>query len=278
MSIFKKLAHQIIFATKEKKMIPIYQTVDKNKEFSGKIALVIGGTGGIGKAIAKALLASGASVIVVGSHQESVAKTLNELADYKTQLKGQIFDLTNYVDYKNQIQRSIDMFGRIDILICSAGVHTENVDFWKMTETEYSRVMDLNLKSEYFLCQSVAKYMREQKVQGHILLITSTRGLEPAWSPYGLSKWGGNGLVKGLAKLLAPYNITVNGIAPGSTATPLLGLKPGDNIWAADNTMERYVMPSEVAEVAKLLVSDAGRMITGNIVAISGGRGTFDIR
>lgn len=138
--------------------------------------------------------------------------------------------------------------------------------------------MDINLKSEYFVCQSVARYMRNNKIKGHILLITSTRGLEPAYSPYGISKWGSNGFVKGLAELLVGYGITVNGIAPGSTATPLIGIDEGKTIWTSENKEGRYVMPSEVAEVAALLVRDAGRMVNGNVIAISGGRGTFDIR
>ena len=138
--------------------------------------------------------------------------------------------------------------------------------------------MDINLKSEYFICQTVATYMRDNKIKGHILLITSTRGLEPAYLPYGLSKWGSNGFVKGLAELLADYGITVNGIAPGSTVTPLIGIEEGKTIWTSENKEGCYVVSDEVAEVVSLLVSDAGRMVNGNVVTVSGGRGTFDIR
>lgn len=193
-------------------------------------------------------------------------------------VRGLVLNLTEYDSFETKIEEAVSIFGRIDILVFSAGVHTEHSDFWKMTEQEYSRVMDINLKSEYFICQSVARYMRNNKIKGHMLLITSTRGLEPAYSPYGLSKWGSNGLVKGLAELLVSYGITVNGIAPGATATSLIGIDEGKTIWTSENEEGRYVMPSEVAEVARLLVSDSGRMVNGNVVAISGGRGTFDIR
>lgn len=275
MADLRRLARNIVSFIKMKNIVPIYNTIPKGNEFLGKVALVIGGTGGIGKAISKRIVNGGGSVIVAGSHEESVEKALEEL---NGNVKGLSFNLRDYDKYSIKINEAIHLFGRLDILIFSAGVHTEHVDFWDMSEKEYSRVMDTNLKSEYFVCQCVAKYMRDNKIPGHILLITSTRGLEPAYSPYGLSKWGSNGLVKGLAEILSEFNITVNGIAPGTTATPLIGAEEGKSIWTSENLEDRYVMPTEVAELAALLVSDAGRMINGNIIAISGGRGTFDIR
>lgn len=87
--------------------------------------------------------------------------------------------------------------------------------------------MDVNLKGTFFACQSIGKYMKANKVKGAILLVSSSRGSEPAWSPYGISKWGLKGLTKGLGKMFAPYGINVNAIAPGSTATRLIGIKEG---------------------------------------------------
>lgn len=277
MADLRKMARNIASFIKIKNVVPVYKTVDKDNEFKGKVALVIGGTGGIGKAICQKLAEGGCSVILSGSREESVNKTLSDFQELEN-VRGLVLNLKEYDSFENKIKEAVSIFGRIDILVFSAGVHTEHVDFWNMTEQEYSRVMDINLKSEYFACQKVASYMRDNKIKGHILLITSTRGLEPAYSPYGLSKWGSNGLVKGLAELLVGYGITVNGIAPGSTATPLIGIDEGKTVWTSENKEGRYVMPSEFSEVAALLVSDAGRMVNGNVIAISGGRGTFDIR
>lgn len=120
--------------------------------------------------------------------------------------------------------------------------------------------------------------MKENKIKGSILIVSSSRGSEPAWSPYGISKWGLKGLVEGLGKMLIPYGINVNAIAPGSTATGLIGIKEGDSITSEENGMNRLIMPDEVATLAKLLVSDAGKMIDGEVVHIAAGRGTFDIR
>lgn len=273
----RKFARNVASFIKIKNVVPVYKTVDKDREFDGKVALVIGGTGGIGKAICQKLTEGGCSVIISGSREESVNKVLTGFQGLEN-VRGLVLNLKEYDSFETKIEEAVSIFGRIDILVFSAGVHTEHSDFWKMTEQEYSRVMDINLKSEYFICQSVARYMRNNKIKGHMLLITSTRGLEPAYSPYGLSKWGSNGLVKGLAELLVSYGITVNGIAPGATATSLIGIDEGKTIWTSENEEGRYVMPSEVAEVARLLVSDSGRMVNGNVVAISDGRGTFDIR
>ena len=147
-----------------------------------------------------------------------------------------------------------------------------------MTPEEYDRVMNINLKGVYFVCIEMAKYWKEKQKKGHILLISSSRGSEPAWSPYGISKWGINGLVKGLAEILIEKGIIVNGIAPGSTATALIGVSTDDTIYSEENKVGRFILPEEVAEVAKLLVSPAGDMIVGEVVPVSGGRGTFDIR
>lgn len=120
--------------------------------------------------------------------------------------------------------------------------------------------------------------MVDNKIKGHILNISSSVQNEPAWSPYRLSKWGIKGLTSGLAEKLLPYGIIVNAIAPGSTATNLLGVKDGDSIYTDDNLIGRYIMPDEVATYAKLLVSELGNMVVGDTVYISGGRGTITIR
>lgn len=273
---FKRLARNIASAIKIKNVVPIYKVVPQNREFNGKVALITGGTGGIGKEVAKVLLESGCNVIIAGSKNESVSATLDEIKN--DHAKGIVIDFSRINEFKDKIESAISLFGKIDIYINCVGVHTNNANFWNITENEYSRVMNLNLKSEFFMCQAIAKYMKEHNINGNILLVSSTRGFEPAWSPYGISKWGSNGLIKGLAKILAPFGITVNGIAPGTTATSLVGAEKGKTIYTEENMSGRYIMPLEVAQLAKYLVSPACKMINGEIITISGGRGTFDIR
>lgn len=259
----------------QKELIPIEHPVSTENQFQGKVALISGGTGGIGLSIAKSFLESGCKVIVAGTNDKKLSDIKNTLGESCASLK------LNYAEpdgFDNKIEEAAKIFGKVDIFVSSAGVHTVNVDFWSMTPDEYDRVMGINLKGTFFACQAVGKYMKSHGVRGHILMISSSRGSEPAWSPYGISKWGIKGMTEGLAKIFLPYGIIVNTIAPGSTATGLIGVKEGESIYSTENAENRYIMPDEVATLAKLLVSDAGNMIVGETIHISGGRGIFDIR
>lgn len=257
----------------QKAYLPISHPVSSEKEFEGKVALISGGSGGIGMSIAKSLKESGCTVIVAGTNQKKL-----DAIKLQNELDTIVMDYSCPDTFNSVVQEVVSKHGRLDIFISSAGVHTENVDFWSMIPAEFDRVMNINLKGVFFACQYVGKYMKENKIKGSILVVSSSRGSEPAWSPYGISKWGLKGLVEGLGKMLIPYGINVNAIAPGSTATGLIGIKEGDSITSEENGMNRLIMPDEVATLAKLLVSDAGKMIDGEVVHIAAGRGTFDIR
>ena len=266
----------IIRATREKKIIPVEKPVSEQKLLAGKVALISGGSGGIGISIAKELHACGCKVILGGTNTVKLEKCKEQFPDGG--VESVIFNLFNTDSIGPTIKEAETKFGVIDIFVNSAGVHSENANFWTMTPEEYDRVMNINLKGVYFVCIEMAKYWKEKQKKGHILLISSSRGSEPAWSPYGISKWGMKGLTEGVAQMLSPYGINVNAIAPGTTATGLVGYKQGDNIYCDDNRFHRLVLPDEVANLARFLVSDGAQMISGDTVHISGGRGTFDIR
>ena len=147
----------------------------------------------------------------------------------------------------------------------------------KLTEEEFEQVIKTNLNGTFFLSKTVAKYMIQNGIKGNILNIASSSSLRPAASAYTFSKWGIRGFTLGLAKTLAPYGITVNGLAPGPTATPMLH-RDGHDITFEKNPMGRFAMPEEIANMAAVLVSDIGRMIVGDIVYMTGGAGviTYD--
>lgn len=256
--------------------IPITQLVNENNLLKNKVALITGGSGGIGFAIAKSFIESGAFVIITGTNEEKLKKCCSDLGDKAEYL---ILDLKKFNSIESNIQYAIKKYGKIDILVNSAGIHSTNPiqDFFHVTPEEYDSIMEINLKGTYFVSQYVSKHMIDKNIKGHILNISSSTALEPAWSPYRLSKWGIKGFTLGLADQLLPYGIIVNGIAPGSTATNLLDYKKGDSIFTRDNPMKRYVMPEEVAQYAKLLVSDLGNMVVGETLYISGGRGNIVI-
>ena len=257
----------------KKELVPIIYQIEKEKIFENKVALISGGTGGIGLSIAKKLNEVGCKIIITGTNEERIKKIKKEYG-----FEAIVMNYSNVERFEDIIKEIVEKYGKIDIFINSVGVHTENVDFWTMNSDEYDRVININLKGTFFACQKIGKYMKDNEIKGSILLVSSSRGSEPAWSPYGISKWGVNGLTKGLAQLLTPYGINVNAIAPGVTATELIGIKNGDSINTCENKMNRLIMPEEVAELSKFLVSESGKMISGEIIHISAGRGTFDIR
>ena len=163
---------------------------------------------------------------------------------------------------------------KIDILVNSAGVVTKH-DFWNTDEEEYDVIMDTNAKGTFFMSQAVGKQMIEKHIQGHILNVTSSSALRPAWTPYQMSKWAVKGLTLGLADMMIPYGIVVNAIAPGPTATPMLAKKEGDSIYEPYTPSHRYAMPEELASLALFMVSGAGNMIVGDTVYMTGGSGTI---
>jgi NAD(P)-dependent dehydrogenase (short-subunit alcohol dehydrogenase family) len=115
------------------------------------------------------------------------------------------------------------------------------------------------------------KYMVKNGIKGNILNIASSSSLRPAVSAYTISKWGIRGLTMGLARALAPHGITVNGIAPGQTATPMLKKENRDNINNPTCPLGRWILPEEIANGAVFLVSDMGRAVLGDIVYMTGG-------
>ncbi len=163
--------------------------------------------------------------------------------------------------------------GQIDILVNNAGVF--GAFFSHATEEEYDKVMDTNLKGVFFLSQLFGKYMKDNGIKGNILNVASSSSLRPAISAYTVSKWGIRGLTLGLARALIPFGITVNGIAPGPTATPMLIKNATEDISNSRYPTGRYALPEEIANCAVFLVSDMGRMIVGDIIYMTGGIGLF---
>ena len=278
MSIYNQL-HKLIKATREKKIIPIVTQKDNTELLRGKTAFISGGSGGIGKAIAKALIESGCRVILGGTDYTKLEKCKQELKKTsEINIETVLFDMNSIKEFSDIVDNLFNKYSSIDIFVSSVGVHTDNLDFWKLKTDEFDRVMDINLKGPYFACIEMAKHMRQNNTRGHMLIISSSRGFEPAWSPYGISKWALNGMIQGLAQQFMEYGITINGIAPGPTATNLIGISDGDSVFSEETKGKRLLMPGEIAELARLMVSDTGEMLSGEVIRFSGGRGVFDIR
>lgn len=271
----KNVVHTLIQMGKEEKIQPIIVPVEKEKLLNGKVALITGGTSGIGLAIAQAFQNAGAKVIIAGTNQQKLETALEKMGGGG---KGLLIDVRDTEHLPDKVKEAEALFeeNRIDILVNSAGVVVKH-DFWGIDEKEYDGIMDTNAKGTFFMSRAVGKAMIEKQVKGHILNVTSSSALRPAWTPYQMSKWAVRGLTLGLADTLLPYGIVVNAIAPGPTATPMLGKTASSSISEPDNPSKRYAMPEEIASMAVYMVSDAGRMIVGDTVYMTGGSGTITL-
>lgn len=244
-----------------------------NNLLEGKTALITGGTSGIGYAIAEAFLKSGAVVIITGRSSDRINRSLKELSCFKDRIYGIVLDNTDISSFNVKLDEILSMLcGRkLDILVNNAGINNAH-NIKDATEEDFDCVMDTNLKGPYFLAQVVGKYMRDNRIHGHILNIASSSSLRPAVTPYALSKWGLRGLTLGLAKAFIPYGIIVNGLAPGPTATPMM-MNDTSHIEHPNLPLGRYIMPKEIANMAVVLCSDMCCSIVGDVVYMTGGAG-----
>lgn len=263
----------------KKEMYAIPKMIGCDKKLCGKVSLIIGATGGIGKAIAEAFIRNGSKVILAARNENKLnALRLELVKKYGNVCKSYVIDICSLESIRKAVANIPSLFDDniIDILVNAGGVNTQTA-FWDIDEYEYERIMDTNLKGTFFACQCIADYMRRSKIKGHILNISSASSLRPAWTPYEISKWGINGFTRGLADLCLQYGIIVNAIAPGPVATEMLNKKETDNIFNENTVAGRYAMPSEIADLAVFMVSEFGDLIVGDTFYITGGSGIITL-
>lgn len=252
-------------------------TLSQNQLLQGRTALVTGGTSGIGNAIADAFLSAGADVIFTSRTEEKAKKTEVELQRKHPErhvlgIKMDMMDVQSFAPALNQI---LTQFNKVDILVNNAGI---GEGWWcHTTVDEWDDVIKTNLRGPFFLTEVVARYMRDNKIHGNILNICSSAALRPANTAYRLSKWSMRAFTLGLAKTLIPYDIIVNGIAPGPTATAMMGRTDNSNLCKPGNPSGRMAMPEEIAQMAVIYVSGMARTIVGDIAYMAGGSGVITV-
>ena len=243
-------------------------------------ALVTGGSSGIGYAIAKSFLNSGADVTICGRNmvklEQAKVNLVNDCHCVIDRINLLAIDISSVQNVKNILPQFL-CEKKIDIFVNNAGTNGGEI-FPNTDEEEYDRILNTNLKGMYFISQEVAKYMVENKIQGKILNITASSSLRPGVSPYIISKWGERSLTLGMAKKYLPYGIVVNGLAPGSTLTPMLRNDEVNDLYLEYSPSIRYAAPEEIGTLATILVSGMGRMIVGDTIYATGGAGiiTYD--
>lgn len=242
----------------------------------GRAALITGGTSGIGLAIAKRFHAAGCSVVIVGSGTEKGVRAAEAL-DGEAERHFVRADVSSARGVGEAFCGAVEKLkGRVpDILVNSAGRNGVS-HFPNVQENEFDAIIGVNLKGALLMSQEAAKRWIAEGVKGNILNVSSVSSFRPAVGAYEMSKWGLRGLTLGMADELIKYGIIVNAIAPGPTATPMQG-KESASLKLGWNPSGRMADPREIAELAEMLVSDAGRLVVGDTLCASGGGGVVSL-
>ena len=247
---------------------------------TGKIAVITGGAGGIGYAIAERYLREGMKVIIAdidkgkGEAAESDLAKLGEARFVKN-------DVSRRLDVHNLVAAAIDAYGDIDILVNNAGI-VHGADFLDLAEEDFDRVLGINLKGSFLIGQAVARYMVDKVANGGragaIVNMSSVNAVFAIANqvPYSVSKGGVAQLTKVMALALAPHGIRVNAIGPGSIMTDMLASVNSDpaarNRILSRTPLGRIGEPSEIASIAAFLASDDASYVTGQTIYADGGR------
>lgn len=244
------------------------------KLLEGKVALITGGTRGIGKAIALKYASEGANVAFTYVSNNGVAEqTAEEISSLGVKCKGYISNAADFAAADETVKNVIADFGRIDILVNNAGITKDGL-MLRMSEEQWDSVISVNLKSAFNFIHAVAPVMAKQRA-GSIINMTSVVGVSgnAGQCNYAASKAGLIGLAKSIAKELGPRGIRANCIAPGFIETDMTSQLPEDlrEQWSKSIPLRRAGKAEDVANVALFLASDLSAYVTGQVINCCGG-------
>ncbi len=242
-----------------------------------KNAIVTGGSQGIGAAISMEMAHEGANVcLTYRKHEAEAMEYAEEIRKMGRKAIAVKCDISSFSEAENVVKKTIEEFGTVDILINNAGMNWDAVS-WKMTEEQWDRVIEVNLKGYFNFTRHTAPIMKENKY-GKIINITSINGLRGKFgqSNYSASKAGIIGYTKALAKELGAFNINVNAVAPGLIETSMLTESEDREkiIGLAMNeiVLKRVGKPEDLANVVAFLASDKAKHVTGEVIKVDGGQ------
>ena len=239
----------------------------------GKVAVITGGTRGIGFATAKKFLENEAKVVLLGSKQETVEKAIKELKqiDSSYEVIGFYPNLSSKEEMNEVFKKVKEIYGRIDILINNAGISSKT-KIEDYSEEEYDKITNLNIKSVFNCSKEIIPYLKETK--GVILNTSSMVSIygQPSGVMYPTTKFAVNGITKSLARELAPQGIRVNAVAPGIINTDMVAKLPKEMIEPLIKTIPfgRIGEPEDIANAFLFLSSNLSSYITGVVLSVDG--------
>ena len=241
----------------------------------GKSAIVTGGSIGIGTSIALSLAKEGCDVAInYRRHDTEANAVVDEIK--KMGRKGLAIkaDVSSHADAQNMVETVVREFGRLDIMVCNAGINWDGV-IWKMTEEQWDTVITVNLKGYFNYNKAAATVFKDQK-SGKIVNISSINGMRGKFAQvnYSASKGGEIAMSKSLARELGKFNVNVNVVAPGMVMTEMAENIPPEFLTKAmdETALGRFATPEECADLVAFLCSDRARHITGEVIKIDGGQ------
>jgi 3-oxoacyl-[acyl-carrier protein] reductase len=243
------------------------------KPLAGKVAVVTGGTRGIGLAIARLLADDGASVVVSGRDPDRLESAAKELEALGASALAVAADAAKREDADRLVEAAKERFGRIDVLVNNAGITRDQL-LVRMKDDDWDKVMETNLRGVFLMTRAVGKVMMRQK-SGRMINISSTAGAmgNAGQVNYSAAKAGVIGLSKAAARELAHWNILVNVVAPGLVETDMAAAIPAEGREALMQQipLKRIGTAREVAEVVRFLAGEGAGYITGQVIQVNGG-------
>jgi 3-oxoacyl-[acyl-carrier protein] reductase len=243
----------------------------------GKNALVTGGSQGIGAAASLELAREGANIcLTYRKHEAEAKKYAEEIIAMDRKALAVQCDISSFAEAEKVVKSALSEFGSLDILVNNAGMNWDGVS-WKMTEEQWDRVLEVNLKGYFNFTRHVSPHFKEQKY-GRIINVTSINGMRGKFgqSNYSASKAGIIGYTKALAKELGAFNVTVNAVAPGLIETAMLKESEARDkiidLAMGESAIKRVGQPEDLAFLVAFLASDKARHITGEVIKVDGGQ------
>jgi 3-oxoacyl-[acyl-carrier protein] reductase len=240
----------------------------------GKVAIVTGGSRGIGAEVAARLAEDGGAVVVSGRDGDRLQRTVRELEGQGRAALGVVADVVSREDCERLVDAARQHFGRIDILVNNAGV-TQDQLIVRMKDEDWDRIIEVNLRGAFLMTRAMSKVLVRQKSGGRIINITSTAGAmgNAGQTNYSAAKAGLIGFTKAAARELAHWSILVNAVAPGLIDTEMTAPLPAAAREAllAQVPLKRSGTAREVAEMVRFLAGDGATYVTGQVFHVNGG-------